>query len=48
MTKEEVLKECKVDGFVVKLPNTQLERKVYLEVSKALQMIGGKIIIINK
>jgi hypothetical protein len=41
MTKEEVLKGCIVDGLVVKLPAQQLDRDLYLEVKKALQLIGG-------
>lgn len=40
--KATVLKQCTVDGNVVKLPDTQLDRKVYLEVNKALNLIGGK------
>lgn len=42
MNKEEVLKACTIDGYVVKLPDTQLERKTYTEVAKALELIGGK------
>ena len=42
MTKEEVLKQCTIEGMVVKLPNTQLDRKVYQEVNKAIQLIGGQ------
>ena len=41
-TKEQVLQNCTVDGNVVKLPNIQLERKLYQEVAKALKLIGGK------
>jgi len=41
-TKEEVLQNCKVEGLVVKLPEGQLERKLYQEVAKALELIGGK------
>jgi hypothetical protein len=41
-TKEEVLQNCKVEGMIVKLPDTQLERKLYQEVAKALELIGGK------
>lgn len=39
---EEVLQKCTVEGTVVKLPAEQLERKVYQEVQKALELIGGK------
>jgi hypothetical protein len=42
LTKEEVLQKCTVEGTVVKLPAEQLERKVYQEVQKALELIGGK------
>jgi phospholipid N-methyltransferase len=42
MTKEEVLKECTIEGNVVKLPEGQLDRKVYLEVKKSLELINGK------
>jgi len=42
MNKEQVLQNCSVEGMVVKLPNTQLDRKVYQEVAKALELIGGK------
>jgi hypothetical protein len=42
MDKLEVLKACTVDDMVVKLPNIQLDRKLYLEVKTALELIGGK------
>lgn len=42
MTKEEVLKDCKVEGKVVKLPEGQLDKKLYTEVKTALGKIGGK------
>lgn len=42
MTKEAVLQNCKVDGNVVKLPEGQLDRKLYKEVAKSLELIGGK------
>lgn len=41
-TKEDVLKNCTVEGLVVKLQNVQLERKLYQEVAKSLELIGGK------
>ena len=40
-TKEQVLQNCTVEGTVVKLPNVQLYRKLYQEVAKALELIGG-------
>lgn len=42
MDKIEVLKSCVVDGLVVRLPNIQLDRNLYLEVKKSLELIGGK------
>lgn len=42
MTTEEVLQQCTVEGTVVKLPATQLEREVYMDVAKSLNLIGGK------
>ena len=41
MTKDEVLKNCTISGLVVKLPEVQLDRKIYQEVSSALGLIGG-------
>lgn len=37
-----VLQQCTVQGNVVKLPDGQLDRKLYAEVKKALELIGGK------
>ena len=42
MDAQKVLQECTVEGNVVKLPEGQLERKLYQEVAKALDLIGGK------
>lgn len=42
MNKIEVLQNCRVENTIVKLPNVQLDRKQYLEVKKALELIGGK------
>ena len=42
MTKEDILIQCTVGGNVVKLPNIQLERKLYQDVAKSLNLIGGK------
>jgi len=41
-TKEEVLKNCSISGLVVKLPNEQLDRKLYKDVAASLELIGGK------
>lgn len=41
-TKTEILQACRIEGTVIKLPTVQLERKLYLEVAKALELIGGK------
>lgn len=43
MTKRDILNQCSIElNNVVKLPNMQLDRKIYLEVAKALELIGGK------
>ena len=42
MTTQEVLQQCTVEGNLVKLPDVHLERNEYLEVKKALELIGGK------
>ena len=42
MNKEQVLQDCTVEGNVVRLPDTQLDRKLYQEVAKTLELIGGK------
>lgn len=41
MTKHEVLQQCTVNGNVIKLPDSQLDRNLYLEVKKSLELIGG-------
>jgi len=38
----DILKKCKVDGNIVKLPDVQLDRKVYLQIKKSFELIGGK------
>ena len=42
MTKQQVLQNCIIEGNTVKLPKIQLDRKLYLEVAGALELIGGK------
>ncbi len=42
MDKIAVLRQCTVEGTIVKLPPVQLDRNLYLEVKKALELIGGK------
>ncbi len=42
MTKQEILQKCTVDGNIVRLPEGQLDRKLYQEVAKSLELIGGK------
>lgn len=37
-----VLQDSTIEGFLLKLPPQQLERKLYLEVNKALEILGGK------
>lgn len=39
---QEILQKCTVEGTVVKLPPGQLDRKIYMEVAKKLELIGGK------
>ncbi len=41
MNKTEILQKCTVDGNIVRLPEGQLDRKLYQEVAKALNLIGG-------
>jgi phospholipid N-methyltransferase len=41
-TKEEVLNACVIDGLIVRLPAEQLDRKLYMEVAKSIELIGGK------
>lgn len=41
-TKEQILQACTIEGNTVKLPNVQLERKLYQDVAKSLELIGGK------
>ena len=42
MNKTEILQKCTVDGNIIRLPEGQLDRKLYQEVAKALELIGGK------
>jgi len=39
---QEILQQCTVEGTIVKLPEGQLERNVYMDVKKRLELIGGK------
>lgn len=39
---QNVLKNCTVDGKIIKLPPDQLDRKLYEQVKKSLELIGGK------
>lgn len=41
-TVQDVLKQCTVEGTTIKLPPAQLERKLYQDVAKSLELIGGK------
>ena len=38
----EVLEQCKISGNVVTLPDIQLDRKVYQDTAKKIELIGGK------
>jgi hypothetical protein len=42
MTKEQVLQQCTIKENTVYLPDGQLERKLYQDVAKSLELIGGK------
>ena len=42
METTEILSQCTVEGNVVTLPPTQLDRQDYLAVAKRLELIGGK------
>lgn len=42
MEKQDILKQCRVEGNIVKLPGIQLDRKLYMQVAQALELIGGK------
>lgn len=42
MTTQEVLQDCTIKENIVKLPDVQLDRKLYQDVAKSLQLIGGK------
>lgn len=42
MTAQDILSQCTVESTIVKLPAIQLDRKLYLEVAKSLELIGGK------
>jgi predicted ATP-grasp superfamily ATP-dependent carboligase len=42
MTTEQVLQSSTVEGNIIFLPKVQLERKVYQEVAKKLELIGGR------
>jgi hypothetical protein len=41
MTKQEILQQCTIENLVVKLPNIKLDRSLYQDVAKALNLIGG-------
>lgn len=38
----DILQQCTVDGLLIRLPAIQLDRKLYQEVAKQLELIGGK------
>lgn len=42
MDVKEILQQCRIEGTIVKLPNVQLDRKLYQEVAKSFELIGGK------
>ena len=42
MEKQDVLNLCTIEGNTIYLPGIQLERPMYLQVAKSLELIGGK------
>lgn len=42
MEVNEVLQQCTITGNIVRLPEIQLERKLYQDVAKRINLIGGK------
>ena len=42
MQATDILKQCTVTQNIVKLPPIQLDRKLYQQVAKAIELIGGK------
>jgi type I restriction-modification system DNA methylase subunit len=42
MDKNDVLRNCSIENNIVYLPNIQLDRKLYQDVAKSLELIGGK------
>lgn len=42
MEVNEVLSLCSIDGMVLRLPDIQLDRKLYLDVANKINLIGGK------
>lgn len=42
MTKESILRQCTIEGNIIKLPNIQLERSLYQDIAKSINLIGGK------
>lgn len=42
MTNQEIINLSIIEGNILKLPTIQLDRKQYLEISKSLELIGGK------
>jgi len=42
MNKETILNDCVIEGNVVKPPAVQLDRKLYMDVAKTIEGIGGK------
>tara|TARA_R110000772_G_C13310310_1_gene440339 strand:- start:14199 stop:14942 length:744 start_codon:yes stop_codon:yes gene_type:complete len=42
MNAQNVLQNCTVNGNIVSLPTGKLDRKIYMEVAKSLNLIGGK------
>lgn len=41
MEKLDIIAKCKIEGNVIKLPKIQLDRKLYLEIAKTFNNVGG-------
>lgn len=41
-TVRDILAECTIEGNILKLPDRQLDRKIYTDVNKVLEHLGGK------
>jgi len=42
MNKQDILKQCTVEGRIIKLPDIRIHRELYEEVKNSLELVGGK------